>query len=182
MTQYIAFLRAINVGGHTVKMADLRQLFAAVGFANVQTYIQTGNVVFNAPNSHRDTLEQHIEDHLQNTLGYPVTTFLRTPPELAVVAHYNAFPESEFVAGAKLYMAFLKEVPGKEAQHRVQAYQNEVDEFHIHQRELYWLCRKSQSTSTFSGALLERALGSPATLRSITTVRKMVLKYVTAGA
>lgn len=177
MAQYIAFLRAINVGGHTVKMADLRQQFTAVGFTNVETYIQSGNVIFESSNPQASELEQQIEAHLQGVLGYAVATFLRTPAELTAVAHHKAFPDSQFAAGENLYIAFLKTNPGSEAHTQLLPFQNEIDEFHFHQRELYWLCRKSQSQSNFSGARLEKALGCQATLRSITTVRKMAALY-----
>ncbi len=177
MAKQIAFLRAINVGGHIVKMADLRQHFAAAGFGPVETYIQTGNVIFESQNHDAEALERQIETHLENILGYPVATFLRTFPELAAIIAHQPFPAAEFEAGASLYIAFLKEEPAAEIQDKVLAFTNEVDAFHIHGRELYWLGRKQQMQSTFSGAMLEKTLGGPATVRNITTVRKLLAKY-----
>ncbi|HRQ39395.1 MAG TPA: DUF1697 domain-containing protein [Chloroflexota bacterium] len=179
MTSYVAFLRAINVGGHIVKMVDLRQHFAAAGFANVETYIQSGNVIFASESDDTGALERHIETHLENILGYAVATFLRTFPELEAVAAHQPFPAAEFEAGASLYIAFLKEEPAAEIQNKILAFTNEVDAFHVRGRELYWLGRKQQMQSTFSGALLEKTLGGPATVRNITTVRKLVAKYRT---
>ena len=66
----IAFLRAINVGGHTVKMDRLRTLFEELGYANVATYIASGNVIFEMPRMSTQTLEAQIEHHLQQALGY----------------------------------------------------------------------------------------------------------------
>ncbi len=177
MTRYVAFLRAINIGGHIVKMADLRQHFAAAGFTDVETYIQTGNVIFESASDDREALECRIETHLENVLGYPVATFLRTFPELTAVLTHQPFPPAEFEAGASLYIAFLKAEPAAEIRDKVLAFANEVDAFHIHGRELYWLGRKQQMQSTFSGALLEKTVGSPATVRNMTTVRKLVAKY-----
>jgi uncharacterized protein (DUF1697 family) len=69
MTRYIAFLRAINVGGHNVKMDYLRELFESLGYVNVQTFIASGNVIFDSPTEDARTLEKEIEDHLSSTLA-----------------------------------------------------------------------------------------------------------------
>ena len=92
MARYIAFLRAINVGGRTVKMDRLRELFEAMKFTDVSTFIASGNVVFNAPGKDPVVLETRIEKHLQQSLGYEVATFLRTPSELATMATFEPFP------------------------------------------------------------------------------------------
>ncbi|MBX3059390.1 MAG: DUF1697 domain-containing protein [Anaerolineae bacterium] len=177
MTRYVAFLRAINVGGHIVKMADLRQHFATAGFAGVETYIQSGNVIFEPESDDREAQERQIETHLENILGYPVAAFLRTFPELTAVIAHQPFPPAEFAAGASLYIAFLKAEPSAEIRDKVLAFTNEVDAFRVNGRELYWLGRKQQMQSTFSGVLLEKTIGGPATVRNITTVRKLVAKY-----
>src|SRR6266545_1627528 len=178
MLRYIAFLRAINVGGHTVKMEHLRRLFESLGFSNVETFIASGNVIFEASDAH--TLEQQIERHLQHSLGYAVATFLRTAAELAAIAHYQPFPISELDAARNgLYIAFLPAPPPDEAQQKLMAFRTELDDFHIHGREIYWLCRTKISLSAFSGALLEKTIGMPATMRNATTVRKLATKYGT---
>ena len=92
MSRYIAFLRAINVGGHVVKMELLRQLFTSFGFTGVQTFIASGNIIFDSPGQAPAALEAHIASGLQAALGYPVDAFIRTPAELAQVAAYPAFP------------------------------------------------------------------------------------------
>jgi uncharacterized protein (DUF1697 family) len=88
----IAFLRAINVGGHTVKMDRLRTLFAELGLANVATYIASGNVIFETPKTSTGKLEVQIEQHLQQALGHEVITFVRTVPEVAAIVGYAPFP------------------------------------------------------------------------------------------
>ncbi|MBK9943158.1 MAG: DUF1697 domain-containing protein [Kouleothrix sp.] len=90
--RYCAFLRAINVGGHTIKMDQLRALVEQLGYTNVATYIASGNVMFDAPDDDAPALEAQIERHLHAALGYEVTTFLRTAGELAAVAAYTPFP------------------------------------------------------------------------------------------
>jgi uncharacterized protein (DUF1697 family) len=178
MQRYIAFLRAINVGGHTVKMEQLRGLFIALEFANVETFIASGNVIFQTEVEQPEILEKQIEGHLQQALGYAVATFIRTPAELAAIAGYQPFPPTELdAAGSSLYVAFLPKPPTDEAQRKLLALSNGIDYFHIHQRELYWLARQGMGRSTISGAQLEKTLGLPATMRNVTTVRKLVAKY-----
>jgi uncharacterized protein (DUF1697 family) len=178
MPKYVAFLRAINVGGHTVKMDHLRGLFEALGFSNVETFIASGNVIFDSKSKATKSLEKRIEEHLQETLGYKVATFIRSTSELAEVASYKPFSDAELnTEGSVLYIGFLEDSPGDEARQKLLSFKTNVDEFHVSGREVYWLCRKKFSESEFSGARLEKTLGMQATLRNSTTVRKLASKY-----
>src|SRR6266498_2388379 len=178
MPKYVALLRAINVGGHTVKMDHLRSLFEAIGLAKVETFIASGNVIFDSPSSTSKTLEEKIEKHLQETLGYEVKTFVRAIPELKAVAAYKPFSDSELKKeGHALYIGFVAASPGEQANQKLLSYRSEIDELHVQGREVYWLCRaKKMSDSKFSGAALEKILGMPATFRNSTTVRKIAAK------
>jgi uncharacterized protein (DUF1697 family) len=173
----IALLRAINVGGHTVKMDQLRALFAALGYANVATYIASGNVIFETPPTSTQVLEEQIERHLRDALGYEVLTFIRTADQLAAIAGYAPFPPSdEAVHG--LYVSFLKAPLSQQAQQNLLALNSATDEFHAHGCEFYWLCRTRLSESPlFSGTLLNKMVGMPTTMRNVTTVRKLAAKY-----
>lgn len=178
MTRYIAFLRAINVGGHTVKMDRLRKLFAELGFSSVETFIASGNVIFETEEKNAQALENRIERHLRESLGYEVATFLRTASELAAIARYKPFPAAELEAeGNMLYVGFLAASPEARVRQALLDLRTDIDEFHVHERELYWLCRKKFSESKVSGAMLEKRAAMPATLRNVTTVRKIAAKY-----
>jgi uncharacterized protein (DUF1697 family) len=178
MPKYVAFLRAINVGGHTVKMDYLRLLFETLGFSNVETFIASGNVIFSSNTKSIKALEKKIEGCLQETLGYRVATFIRSTVELASIADYKAFNEAELNAeGNALYIGFLADRPSDEATQKLLAFVTEVDDFHLSGREVYWLCRKRIGESEFSGARLERSFGMQATFRNSTTVRKIAAKY-----
>jgi uncharacterized protein (DUF1697 family) len=178
MTRYIAFLRAINVGGHNVKMDYLRELFESLGYENVQTFIASGNVIFDSPTEDTRTLEKEIEDHLRESLGYEVATFIRLASELVNISRYEPFAPSELMAeGNSLYIAFLKASPSDEAEKKLMTYRSEVDDFHVYGREVYWLCRKKMSESAFSGALLEKTIAMPATMRNATTIKRLAAKY-----
>ena len=178
MTRYVALLRAINVGGRRVKMDHLRGLFESLGFPNVETFIASGNLIFDSEADDARMLESKIEAHLQESLGYEVATFVRSASELADIARYRPFDASDLGAeAASLYIAFLPAPPTAEAEQKLMAHRNEVDDFRVYGGEVYWLCRKKMSESSFSGALLEKTMGTPATVRNATTVQKLVAKY-----
>lgn len=178
MTRYVAFLRAINVGGRRVKMAHLRKLFEALGFSDVETFIASGNVIFDSPAEDTRKLEQRIEGHLRESLGYEVASFVRSASELRNISRHQPFDPSDPNAEcASLYIAFLQTPPSAGTEQKLMAFRSEVDDFRIHGREVYWLCRKKMSESSFSGALLEKVLGMPATMRNATTVKRLVAKY-----
>lgn len=177
MTQQIAFLRAINVGGHNVSMEALRAYFEALGLANVETFLASGNVIFTAPAKKLPTLAPAIEKHLHSVLGYEVRTFIRSVPEVAAIAGYQPFPAAQLEAAGALNVAFLAEPLGAEAQKTLMSLKTDIDDFHVQGREVYWLCRKKQSESKFSNALFERKLKVQTTFRGINTVRKLAAKY-----
>lgn len=178
MPRYTAFLRAINVGGHVVKMTDLKRVFETLGFARVETFIASGNVVFDTKATNLAALEAKIEAALKKAFGYEVATFLRTDEELARIAQHEAFAATEIAkAGGAHCVIFLREAPTGDASKRIKALSSDDDVFHVHERELYWLSRLKQSESKFSNALLEKTLKQPSTARGINTVRKMAAKY-----
>ncbi len=177
MARYIAFLRAINVGGRNVKMADLRQHFEAIGFSQVETYIASGNVVFETAVEDTAVLEERIATSLRAALGYEVATFIRTEDELAAVAQEIPFLPVDLEAAAALNVAFLHNTLPRQVEGKLKALTTEIDTFAVQGREIYWLCRVKQSESKFSNVVLEKTLGMPATMRGINTIRKMDAKY-----
>jgi uncharacterized protein (DUF1697 family) len=107
--QYIALLRGINVGVHTVKMERLRELFTELGFARVGTYIQSGNVFFEATQTDRQALSQMIEAHLREALGYEVPVCLRTIPELEQIIRSDPFQHITVTPEMRLCIVFCAE-------------------------------------------------------------------------
>ena len=177
-TRYVAFLRAINVGGHVVKMDVLRREFEALGLRNVETFIASGNVVFDAAERDGARLESKIAARLERTLGYAVATFLRTTGELAEIAAHRPFPESATKAkNASLYVGFMAERLSPAAKKTLLALRTKTDDLHTSGREVYWLSLAGFSKSEFSSARMERTLGLEATFRNVTTVRKMAAKF-----
>jgi uncharacterized protein (DUF1697 family) len=136
MPRYVAFLRAINVGGRTVKMDVLRDLFSGLGFANVETFIASGNVIFETKSTAAAALEKKIEACLENALGHQVDVFLRTPADLQAVVAHQPFPSAAMQSAKAFNIGFCKDPPGAEATTAVIALKTGIDDFHIHGREL----------------------------------------------
>jgi uncharacterized protein (DUF1697 family) len=174
--RYIAFLRAINVGGRVVKMDRLRKLFEGEGFTKVETFIASGNVIFDGA-GRAATLERTIEAMLSAALGYEVSTFVRTGAELRQVAAHEPFSASQLDKAARLNVAFLATSPGAKETKALMALKSRVEDVHVQGREIYWLSRVLQSESEISNAVFEKTLGQRSTVRGISTVRKMAEKY-----
>lgn len=177
MPKYIAFLRAINVGGHTVKMDYLKKLFEKMSFEKIETFIASGNVLFESKSKKIDAIKKKIETELEKSLGYNVATFIRTTNELKTISEYKAFNDSDLNNENNfLYIGFLESSPFKENQNKSNTLQDAANEFHFNKTELYWLCRKNFSDSGIDGKKLEKALGMSLTMRNSTTVRKIAAK------
>jgi len=177
MPRLVAFLRAINVGGHTVRMEELRRHFEALGLQDVETFIASGNVIFTSPSKDLSALQRKIERHLAASLGYEVKVFIRTEAEVAAIAQYKPFKESQLRAARALNVAFLAEPLAGGAIELLMALRTDIDDFHVNGREVYWLCKKSQSDSKFSNIRFEKALQTRATFRGVKTVTKLAGKY-----
>jgi uncharacterized protein (DUF1697 family) len=177
VTRYVAFLRAINVGGRNVRMETLRRHFEELGFARVETHIASGNVVFESRSADEARLVKRIEGHLADALGFEVDTFLRTDGEVAAIARHRPFEAAALVRAGAFCVGFLAaplSAPAREALARLET---DIDRLHARGREVYWLCRKRQSESDFSNAVLERRLGVRATFRGMPTVTKLAARF-----
>lgn len=174
MTQYVAFLRAINVGGTSViKMEALRALFEDLGFANVKTVIASGNVLFEAKAA-EGTVTRAIEKALATHLGREAKAFVRTIAEVRSIAEFKPFSPAELEAeGNEVHIAFLEKEPGAEAVERLMALANAIDGFRVHGAEAYWLRRRKVGESKLAANFLEKSLGQKATIRNAKTIRRI---------
>jgi uncharacterized protein (DUF1697 family) len=177
MPRYVAFLRAVNVGGRTVKMVDLRRHFEALGLREVETFIASGNVIFTCGTAQPHTIEKRIETRLLGALGFEVKTFLRSEAEVAAIASYAPFKPSDLRKAGALVVGFHRAALEASAVRQLMALRTAIDEFHVRGREVYWLCRGKQSESTFSNAVFERTLRVSATFRNVQTVFRLAAKY-----
>lgn len=180
MTQYTAFLRGINLGKRRIKMTRLAELFEELEFANVATFIASGNVIFDAEADETDAAAT-IESHLLQRLGYEVDTFVRSMEELQGIARRNVFADVDG-SGWTLYVIFLKDGAGSGAAGAIRNLQTGEDLFEIHNREIYWLRNGRMSDSAISTSDFARALGgASSTMRNMNTVVRILDKYGEGG-
>ena len=171
--KYVTFLRAINVGGHAIiKMTDLKKMFESTGLENVQTYIQSGNVIFDSDED-EELLRAKIERQLEKAAEYKIHVFVRTMREVQAIAEKSPFtPKGDEIA----YVTFLEKKPDKKSQQTLLSFRSEADDFAFKGRELYNL-RRDREKSIFSGSFVEKILKMPATNRNLTTISKIIAKY-----
>lgn len=173
MNKFAAFLRGINVGGHhIVKMEDLRQMLAALGFENVKTHIQSGNVIFETKEKDAAALAGKIERKLEESLGFEVKTMLRTIAELKDAAENNPFAESD---DTKIYIIFLSAEPGEKLRREVEALSTEREIFRLRNRELYVSIGREIKKPLLTNNFTEKRLKVSGTSRNPTTVNKVLL-------
>lgn len=180
MAIYFALLRGINVGGkNIIKMADLKLAFEAMGLTQVQTYIQSGNVLFQS-NEEEEPLRKHIEHELELTFGFEVTVILRTSAELDRIIVNCPFSEKVISEeanlsskGENLYVSLLLHAPSQIGINRFNTYQSERDEYRIEGREVYLLFHDSIRNSKLANNL--QKLEVPATVRNWKTINKLAM-------
>ena len=181
MTRYIAFLRAINVGhGRSLPMETLRKALKPLDLEELETFIGSGNVIFESKERSPRNLEAKIETQLQKTFKFEVDTFLRTETELAQIAVYQPFASEVLGPEDEINVIFLDAQPDDETTQKVTALTSETDVLLVHEREIYWLRRHKEGAAPYSTVALERALQQPFTSRSMRTVKRLAEKYSVA--
>lgn len=169
----MAFLRAINVGGHTVKMDYLRSLFTDIGFTNVRSYIQTGNIFFETPSTDRVALTELIERHLETTLGYEVITALRTVEEVEAVIELDPFKNVAVTPDIRLCVAFISQpLPTLELPHH--SPKGDADILSYTDGEVFVVARIINGKPGNLTAYLEKTFGVSATVRFFGTTIKIL--------
>src|SRR5450631_1948795 len=164
MPTYIAFLRALNVGGRFAKMADLRTGLVRQGFGEVESYIQSGNLRFTSSLRSVPELEVAFETALENLCGFTVRTIVRTPVQLSELTSYGAGLAAPMEAEARRYVTFLKTDPDDEFTRRMNGWEVAGERAHVHGREVYlWFAHPSHQAK-LSNARIERG-GVVATTR-----------------
>lgn len=180
-TRYVAFLRAINVGARRVKMPHLRELFEALDLDDVQTFLASGNAIFRHDGADGTALARTIEDHLEQALGFPVDTFVRSLPEVARVATADPFRDLAPTPADKRYVSFLHQPLDSAQREALSTLGDDVIELRGTGREIYWLRRMNRGDSRLSNADVERALGVAATRRNLNTVRRIAERFGGVG-
>ena len=175
MVRYIAFLRGINVGGQKlIKMEKLGRAFTSFGLKNVRTYIQSGNVIFDAADKNPAVLTQKIEKKLHKLLGYNVNVLLRTFREVEDIVKRNPFKGIKPAADIKMYVTFLSKEPAVKLKIPLKSSKEGLEVSRIDNRDAFILSRMVKGRFGFPNNFLEKELGGPATTRNWTTVNKVI--------
>lgn len=178
MTTYIALLRGINVGGkHIIKMAALKEMFEALRFEAVQTFIQSGNVLFRSDEA-EESLRDRIEKELERVFQFPIIVVLRTAEELEQLLQSCPFTAEELAAAEaasdseSLYVTLLTQAPRPEKVARVKTYQGSMESWQVIGRDVYLLFHQSVRNSKLADNL--HRLEVPATMRNWKTLTKLL--------
>jgi len=174
--RHVAFLRALNVGGHTVKMDRLKAVCTEAGLAGVETFIASGNVLFEPDRRKPATVEALLEAALRDALGYEVDAFVRTAAELAALVGANPYAGIELVGKGCIAVGFLKAPPPAATVEAVRAESTPVDTLDVVGRELWWCAREGQGRPSIDDRAWRRMQLPPMTVRNLTTVAKLAAK------
>ncbi len=176
MTNKIALLRGINVGGkRKILMADLRELLAGIGFTDVKTYIQSGNIFFNLSNEMSDAeIADAIEKLISDNYGFDVSVVIRSVEEVEQAIENNPFYTGEEENITNLHLTFLKEKPSEENQLKTEEYNYEPDKFVIKNKDVFIFCEGKYHKSKLTNTFFEKKLKVSTTTRNWKTVLKLL--------
>ncbi len=173
METYIAFLRGINVSGQKkIKMADLRLSLERSGLEKVQTYIQSGNLVFQSTMATITSLEKMITDQIAKDFEFDVPVLVTTPESIQQILERDPFPDQE--DSGKHYYALLKTKPDPQRKAAFEKMKFENEQFLINDACVYLNCVKGYGKAKLNNNLIERKLGVVATTRNLNTLKKMI--------
>jgi uncharacterized protein (DUF1697 family) len=173
MTRWVALLAGINIGGRTtVPMAELREVFADLGYREVKTYIQSGNVLFEDDTDKEDGLLAAISPALSAKFGWDIPVLLRTGPELDAVLDGNPF-QARQDDPTKLLVTFLSAEPAPDRAARLKPPPGETGELKLVGRQIYLHTPDGYGRSKLNNAALAKIVGLPATTRNWKSVAKL---------
>lgn len=173
-TIHIAFLRGINVGGHTVRMDRLRELFGQLGFTNVRTYIQSGNVFFESAEMERAVLTRAIEGHLRAALGYAVPVALRTVPELEAILALDPFGHLTVTPDMRLCVLFAADPIASGLVLPLRSPKNDMEIVQTTEYEAFVVWYLINGRPPTSPNFLDKTLGVATTTRFFHTTAKIL--------
>jgi uncharacterized protein (DUF1697 family) len=175
MNTYIAILRGINVGGkRMIKMDALKQLFASLGFSNIDTYIQSGNVFFQCKKTSEEKLAATIAKEIEKVFAFDVPTIVKNTDELKQIVVNNPFTKDKKKLAEHFHVTFLATAPAKENIDSITKLDFGDDAFVILHKAAYLYCPNSYSNSKLTNGFFENKLKVIATTRNWKTCNELV--------
>lgn len=173
MNTFISILRGINVGGHKkIKMDALRQLLSSLGYEEVQSYIQSGNVVFRTIESDTTVLENTLSSKIQETFGFEVPVLVLTAQELKSAIENNPYLNDATKDLASLHLTFLSALPNELLVEKLPT-NFAPDEFRIIGKVIYIYCPNGYGNTKLTNTFFENKLKLAATTRNLKTCNKL---------
>ena len=174
MPAYVALLRGINVSGrNTIKMEQLRGLCNRLGFERVDTYLQSGNIVFQAATKNPADLSKRIRETILNSFRFDIPVIVRTSKEIENVLANNPFLKEKDVDTSKLHVTFLQEAAQRSSLEKLEGLATGQDRFCPASREIYLDCRGGYGRTKLSNNAIEKALSVTATTRNWRTTNTL---------
>jgi uncharacterized protein (DUF1697 family) len=177
MINYVAFLSAINVSGRYIKMPVLADHFRSIGYPEVQTFINTGNVLFYSPAQSSSQLAEQIEINLEPLIGFKSEVFVRDRSAIEAILLTAAELSPKIAEGGEINIAFLSTPLIKEQESSLSRLSSSLDEFVVLGNEVYWICHTAQNESKFSNSVFERKLKLRSTFRRVSMLEKLVKEF-----
>jgi len=171
---YIALLRGVNVGGHQVKMERVREIFRELGFSNVRSYIQSGNIFFETDDGDRDVLTQKIEKKLHAELGYEVPVFLRTISEFEALLALDPFKKRKVTDDMRLCIVFTKDTLAKDLKLPMISDKKDLELVQVAPNEAFVIWYIINGRPPSSMTFLDKIIGKRTTTRFIHTAAKIL--------
>lgn len=172
MGKYIAFLRAVNVGGTVLKMEDFRKTLEYISYKKVKTYIQSGNAVFEHTESNKRRMEAEITSELKNRLNVATVVIVLTKEELQAVV--ESHPLVHLGDGKNLYVTLLSHESAKEDVEVLMETMNDIDKHEVKHRVVYSYYGEGYGTSRRSNNFIEKILKVSATTRNWATMKAIM--------
>ena len=174
MAAYVAMLRGVNVSGHsTIKMEALRGLCQGLGFRNVDTYVQSGNIVFQTLLESPAAISKRIGETLLQSFGFNTPVIVRTSKEMRNVIVNNPFLKEKDIDSTKLHVTFLSETAQKGSAKELEILATSPDRFYPASHEIYLYCPGGYGRTKFSNNAIEKALSVKATTRNWKTTNTL---------
>ena len=173
MATYVALLRAINLGSvNKISMPELKTMFEALGHKDVRTYVQSGNVVFDAARTTSKKLARQIEEAVSGNFRHDISVIIRTASQMERVATGNPFA-SQGVSPQALHAMFFAETVPKSAIKSIDPDKWFPDQFEIRGRDMYLFLPNGMGRARLSTGHFEKTLGVRGTARNWNTVNKL---------
>ncbi len=175
MKTYILMLRAVNVGGQNkIPAAELKRLFQALNFTNIETYIQSGNLVFDSDDQDAANVTALIETQIEQAYGARISVFVRDAAGFRRILNSNPFLTGRSEPPSFLHVTFLYSIPSKTQWTQMKAPEGtQGDEFFPGVQEIFLFCPGGYGRTKLNNSFFEHRLGMPATTRNWNTVRAL---------